>query len=390
MTPDWTLVALEHVVLACEMYDSGVAQPKHPAQSTFLVLNGKTYPGKFVRGLAYRLATGIKLDPNRDYAGGIETIRFFEKLGLTTRHDSLSSQKKSPTATRTPTIPAPAAAGSDHQLDALLGTAQVEPEVLTVPAKSPSGLSNKIRRIALVSHDYNVLDSRGLIDYSEHFDRINRRCDDQGCDTILYALYTWDRASPVPRNHASFFDGLYHVQRIILEVGQPTIDSFDHVEVWQRGRQTPMVVHQRFVQAGDSNSRKRQFIEDLPARMIGNCLLVLCGESGIVSQNRTGGFTDAFEFLDHLNRMGVAVILNPIHDYMARSHNVDMRDKRLHYSSCRRTVVSVWNQGNGRDEYVEVPWTVFHDGTDRTNAVRELSRPFSDRSDIRIGIADLD
>jgi hypothetical protein len=48
------------------------ARPKRPARNTFLLLNGKTYPAKFIRGLAYRLATGVELDPNVDYSGGTE------------------------------------------------------------------------------------------------------------------------------------------------------------------------------------------------------------------------------------------------------------------------------------------------------------------------------
>ena len=67
------------------MYDSGAARPKRPPRSTFLVLNGKTYPAKFIRGLAYRLATGVELDPNVDYSGGTETARFFQGLGLVTQ-----------------------------------------------------------------------------------------------------------------------------------------------------------------------------------------------------------------------------------------------------------------------------------------------------------------
>lgn len=72
------------------MYDSGAARPKRPARSTFLLLNGKSYPAKFIRGMAYRLATGVELDPNVDYSGGTETARFFEGLGLATRHGSAS------------------------------------------------------------------------------------------------------------------------------------------------------------------------------------------------------------------------------------------------------------------------------------------------------------
>jgi hypothetical protein len=52
-----------------------------------------------------------------------------------------------------------------------------------------------------------------------------------------------------------------------------------------------------------------------------------------------------------------------------------------------RTVISVWNQGRGKES--AIPWTVFHDGVERTEVVRELPEPFSDRPDIRIGVLDL-
>jgi len=51
MTPDWSWVTLEDVRQACQMYDSGTARPKRPAQSTFLLFNGKTYPAKFIRAI---------------------------------------------------------------------------------------------------------------------------------------------------------------------------------------------------------------------------------------------------------------------------------------------------------------------------------------------------
>ena len=37
-----------------------------------------------------------------------------------------------------------------------------------------------------------------------HAELIHAACDREGCDTILYALYTWHSASPVARTHDSF------------------------------------------------------------------------------------------------------------------------------------------------------------------------------------------
>ena len=100
---------------------------------------------------------------------------------------------------------------------------------------------SSIKKIALVSHNYNLADEQDLHDYSQHFVRINNLCDEQGCDTILYALYTWDERSAVPKNHESIFGNLAHIQRVIMEIGQPTI-SYDHVEVWLRHQKEPLLI----------------------------------------------------------------------------------------------------------------------------------------------------
>ena len=65
----------------------------------------------------------------------------------------------------------------------------------------------------------------------------------------------------------------------------------------------------------------------------------------------------------------------------------EMRRKRRQYSLEGRTVLSVWNQGKGAESYY--PWTVFHNGAERTDAVQEIDTPFLDRPDIRVGIVDL-
>jgi hypothetical protein len=562
MTIDWSRVTLEDVGRACQMYDSGAAQPKRRARSTFLLLDGKTYPAKFIRGLAYRLATGVELDPNVDYSGGMETVRFFQGLGLTTQHGSdhvpealaviaeaappslaqevpppqgqLSSstpqrrqepQKKAldsllrlrfgavereakfPWLTVPPfeqmngtilaiyealqrmrgysafasfgkalccdffvpaerlvieyderqhfteqrarslelyppdlalgfdrqewlracrtfraTDPTPpyrdeqrafydslrdilaarngvrlirlrygtfdwTGAGAEAQLCNLLASGQAHVSQtatgpITQAAANP--VVDQIRKVALVSHNYKLTDSRGLYDYSEHFARINKLCDENGCDTILYSLYTWDQDSPVVRKHDAIFGGLDHIQRIILEVGQPGPKGIDHSEVWFRGQQVPRTARQHFGKSSDPTASKRAFMNDLPARRVADGLLVMCGETNIASMVRHSDFNDPFRFTDRLGEMNIGLILNPIHDYMTR---YEMKKKRCHYSLGGRTVLSVWNQGRGRE--ASLPWTVFHDGMERTTAVRELPRPFSDRPDTRIGVVDL-
>ena len=561
MTPDWSRVTLENVRLACQMYDSGAARPKRPAKNTFLLLNGNTYPAKFIRGLAYRLATGVQLDPNREYSGGTETVRFFGGLGLATQHCSdsmpVAPAVSTTPAPRPPTQPVPSPPGppsssaprrrEEPQKEALAALLRLrfgavereakfawlrvppsdqmdgtilaiyealqemrghstfasfgmplrcdffvpaarlvieyderqhftlqraktlelyppdlalgfdrqewltacrtvratdpmppyrdeqrafydgvrdiaaarngirlirlrhgscdwtgpgaEAELSKVITSGPARVSQpatgaiaqvanpavgQIRKVALVSHNYNVAGDRGLYDYSEHFARINKLCNEQGCDTIVYALWSWDRNSVVVRNHDGIFGGLDCVQRVILEVGQPRESVKPVVEVWFRGKQDPLVARQHFAQGKDPAFRKQDFMNDLLNRRVADGLLVLCGETNIAKMEHHSDFYDPYGFTDRLREMNIGPILNPIHDYMTTR----MLKKRKGYSLCGRTVISVWNQGKRKGE-AHRPWTVFHDGLERTSAVRELPTPFSERSDIRIGILDL-
>jgi hypothetical protein len=372
------------------------------------LLGGKRYPAKFIRGLAYRLATGVELDPSRAFSSGDETARFFASLGFTTVRADADDGRAAPDAQ--PAVPPPATSAdarvrrAEPQKRALADLLQrrfgtVEFEVrfawLTVPGpdgmdaevarihgalqamrgftdfavvdralrcdsfvpserliieyderqhftlpraralelyppdlilgfdrqewidtcrlvqatdaipphrdeqrafydslrdilasrngvrlfrlragsldwtspdagarlakmvsehKGVSGPASKgrtrpagglaagatIGKLALVSHDYNQPGSRDFYDYSDHFERIDRLCDEHGCDTILYALYTLDRRSII-RNHDALFSALSYVRTIILETGEPSTSSIDQVEIWLRGRDTPVL-----------------------------------------------------------------------------------------------------------------------------------------------------
>ncbi len=76
----WTKITREHVLRAIEIFFA--ENPEYPApRSTFLVYDGKKLPAKHIRGMAYQVATGIAI-PKENYAGGKETVRFFERLGF--------------------------------------------------------------------------------------------------------------------------------------------------------------------------------------------------------------------------------------------------------------------------------------------------------------------
>jgi hypothetical protein len=545
MSIDWSVVTVAHIQEACEQLDQGLAAPARPARSTFLLLNDRSYPAKFIRGLAYLIATGIELDPNTDYSGGDETARFFANLGLNTSKDgavkgtspalptltlavetlqTLIEPKYEPQkqalydllkrrfknvetetkfswlivpprealsepllsihtaleamrsfsrfaipgqslrcdffipeerliveyderqhftlqrATALELYPADLPLGFDRQewiaacktihasdpnppyrdeqrafYDSLrdvlaaknghrlvrfrqgnidwtgsdaesrwMAASSVESPTIEAPSQTFLESADEIKKVALISHDYNVLDSRGHFDYSEHFGRINKVCDHQGCDTILYALWTIDSTAPLKRTQDTIFRSLSHLQRVIVEIYDPP-DSFDHVETWVRGSEHPIVARQRFAQSSASDTEKQQFLNDLTVRQVSSAMLMICGESNITSLVRASGqFNDPYRFIGQLQAANTRIILNPIHDYMTR---YEMRKKRQFYSREGRTVISVWNQGRGKEAWL--PWTVFHDGSEMTNRVRELERPFPERPDIRIGIIDV-
>jgi very-short-patch-repair endonuclease len=539
MAINWDLVTVEHIEQACSLYDAGAEEPARAGRSTFLLFRDRRYPAKFIRGLAYRCATGDELDPD-DYGGGLETATFLRRLGLTVEH---ADHEKAKDVTDTALAPAPVEPSppvelrertQKQALKTLLESrfGRVETEVrfdwLRVPTTAnmssplreilaaliaarghsefattgfqprcdfyvpshnllieydekqhftnlratalhlyPTGLKlgfdrsqwittceriqardaqppyrdeqrafydclrdiqaaqngftvirlmdgavdwnasnardelerivsaflrspegkDDVRRVALVSHDYTVDYAGGLWDYSEHAARINELCDQEGCDTILYSLYTWDERSSLPRSRAAFFNDLAHVRRIILETGnldQGMELGYPHlaVEVWQRDKPQPIVMRQRFAMSGEPWDRKKAFIDELPSRRIADALVMICGESNIASVMRgSDEFFDPYDFHNLPVMRETRVILNPIHDYMRR---YEMREKRRYYSRGGKAVLSVWNRGKGKES--ALPWTVFHDGEERTETVKELPTPFADRPDIRIGV----
>jgi hypothetical protein len=238
-----------------------------------------------------------------------------------------------------------------------------------------------VKKVAVVSHNYNLSNIHGHQDFAEHASRIHSVCDGEGCDTILYSLFTWDENSPISRNHETIFGDLKNVRCIILEVGnKKTANKI--VEVWLKGEERPQIMDQCFAKSNEPYERKREFIRSIPRRIIGNGMIAICGESNIVNYIKANrNFRDEFCFNDELERRGIRVVFNPLHDYMRRP---EMKKKRAYYSKNQRMVVTVWNMGRGRES--KIPWTVFYNEEDITAQVREVSPGIKERLDIRIGI----
>lgn len=77
---NWIDVTREDVLKAIEIFYT--ENPEYPSpKSTFLIYNGKKLPAKNIRGMAYKVAYGKEISKS-DFGGGMETVRFFERLGF--------------------------------------------------------------------------------------------------------------------------------------------------------------------------------------------------------------------------------------------------------------------------------------------------------------------
>ena len=77
---DWSKITREDVIKAIQIFIKD--NPEYPeARTTFLLLDGKKLPAKHIRGMAYKEVYGTEISKN-NYAGGMETVRFFQKLGF--------------------------------------------------------------------------------------------------------------------------------------------------------------------------------------------------------------------------------------------------------------------------------------------------------------------
>ena len=77
---NWMDITRENVINAIEIFHA--ENTEYPSsKSTFLIYNGKKLPAKHIRGMAYKVAYGKEISKN-DFGGGMETVRFFERMGF--------------------------------------------------------------------------------------------------------------------------------------------------------------------------------------------------------------------------------------------------------------------------------------------------------------------
>ncbi|SDP76983.1 hypothetical protein [Desulforhopalus singaporensis] len=247
---------------------------------------------------------------------------------------------------------------------------------------------HEIKKACLVSRN-----SHQTKDFSEYFGAINKIAESHDCDTIIYAMWSYDDTN-TKLTKDIIFKNSSKIKLIILETGNLTLKTNLKTQIWFTYRDKQEII-QRFARSSDSNAQKQQVIDDLFRRICINegAYLLICGETNIVKYKpKTNKIIDEFNLVEYiLDGYDLNIIINPIHDYMIRH---EMKKKRQFLSINKRYVISVWNTGKisstGRKiSEPKTPWTIFYDGNDITSSVKPVYNAIPGNIDIILGIVTL-
>lgn len=245
-----------------------------------------------------------------------------------------------------------------------------------------------ICKVGIVTRDYQKKFSNGYRDFSHTLSQVLKQLDDERCDIVIFSLF-----SIIPRKGfdcPKAFSDLKNIKAICLE-------EFQNGKSRKAGR---YVVYYRaasgwkeyeFCQVfGTVTGMRKEEIDDFvknefPKRFMGNCCILLCGETNGVKYSKGDKKIHDTYGLRKAIPSNVNVILNPIHDRMSR---FEMKLKRQFLSENKRWVVSVWNKGkqdkNGKTKDGNGPaWTIFFNGKEK-----RVSR-IQNNLDVEIGVLDI-
>jgi len=241
------------------------------------------------------------------------------------------------------------------------------PFVQPVIKKAGSKPSLKVRKIGIVTRDYQLKFPNGYRDFSHTLSQVVKLLDGKGCDTVLFSLF-----SIIPRKGYDshiFLNGLNNIKTILLEEFQDGKSRKAGRYVVYYRAQSGWKEYEFYQVFGTVTGMRHDEIYDfasneIPKRVLGNCCVLLCGETnGVKYSKGDKKIHDTFGLRKAIPT-NANVILNPIHDRMTR---FEMKLKRQFLSENNRWVISVWNKGkqdkNGRTKDGNGPaWTIYHDG----------------------------
>jgi len=261
--------------------------------------------------------------------------------------------------------------------------------------------SLKVRRVGLVSRNYwNKLPNK--IDFSGVLRKVLSKLEEKKCDTVLLSL--WSIILPFSvKEHLSAMR-LRHIKVVLYE--EFALNGKISERDLRKLRKFPEKPNSsRFVVCyrkngvwreykfngvfGSLNPRKRDreeakaaglkikewmrgkancLVNQMPIRTMGNCCVLICGESNIVRRRRRREDKEVKIYdesqIKRAMRENLRIVLNPGHDRMGPRMNL----KREFLSERpTRWVLSVWNKGkrgkHGKERDGKKPaWMVFNGG----------------------------
>ena len=259
----------------------------------------------------------------------------------------------------------------------------------------PNSIS--IKKVGIISRDYRKEDKNKFRDFSYTFKSILLLLNQQGCDSAIFSLFTLIKRKSFDAKQTLNKMEINNIKTIFIEefidgnereAGEYVV-YFKDKNIWKEYR-----LIQKFGTLKYTKSFKDTVIKPFKAevkaqRLLGNCTVLLCGETNIVKYSKASKkIEDKFNFLRILNK-DTNIILNPIHDRMTR---FEMKLKRQYLSKNKRWVISVWSKGksdkNGKIKDGEKPaWTIFYNGKEKN--IKPIVCSISNQINLEIGILDL-
>jgi hypothetical protein len=225
----------------------------------------------------------------------------------------------------------------------------------------------KISKLGVVSRDYSVKYPNGYRDFSYGMTNVLKMLDQKKCDAVLFSLYGIDaRRSYSP---LSSLKKINNIKAVFLEKFKDGKDrDIENYVVYHRKskRWDKYELEQLFGSLTEISAKKLvEFVQnEMPKRNLGNCCVLLCGETnGVKYSKNEKRVKDSFGLRAAISNEA-KIVLNPIHDRMTRP---EMPLKRRFLSANDRWVVSVWNKGrkdkSGKVKDGKGPaWMIFHNG----------------------------
>ncbi len=261
----------------------------------------------------------------------------------------------------------------------------------------------KAKKIGLVTRDYGEKFENGHRDFSELFSEVLKTLDEAGCDTVVFSPYSIDRRGQYDYLDAIKKAHLNCVKMILLEVFTDSPRAkmqrrdgcnsivYRTANGWQEERfpqHFGNLTKAQKKEGEDKWTNMDRLLEDIPTkRTIGNCCILVCGETNGVKYSKANKLVeDTFDLRKKLPGKA-SIILNPVHDRMSR---FEMPLKRKFLSEGGRYVISLWNKGKEfgpqrkTKDGENPPWMVCHNGEDVTGQVAKIENV--SLSQLEIGI----